>query len=114
MITEKFPGVLNSRIKKVCIVHESLVLMCILLGCPWKVRADKALGGSNPPGGGELSYEREGDACWKFWIKPLEETNLGMAQAFFFTPKWDHFKTCADKCIFLYFFVCNPKQDLYG
>ena len=39
-----------------------------------------------PEGGG-------GDACWKFWIKHLKETSLGMAQAFFLTPKWDHFKT---------------------
>ena len=29
-------------------------------------------------GGGELPYERGGDARRKFWIKPLKETNLGM------------------------------------
>ena len=29
------------------------------------------------------AYERGGDACKKFWIKPLKETDLGVAQAFF-------------------------------
>ena len=29
-----------------------------------------------------LRYETEGDACRKFWIRPLKETNLGVAQAF--------------------------------
>ena len=43
-------------------------------------------------GGGGLSYEGYGDARRKFWIKPLKETTLGMAQAFWF-PKRDHFKT---------------------
>ena len=33
--------------------------------------------------GVELSYESGGDARRKFWIKPLKETNLGMAQPFF-------------------------------
>ena len=36
-----------------------------------------------PGGGGDSAYERGGDACQKFWIKPLKETNLGVAQAFF-------------------------------
>ena len=35
------------------------------------------------PGGGELSYETGGDARWKIRIKPLKETNLGVAQALF-------------------------------
>ena len=36
------------------------------------------------PGGWEDSaYERGGDARRKFWIKPLKETDLGVAQAFF-------------------------------
>ena len=35
------------------------------------------------PGGGDLAYERGGDARRKFWIKPLKETDLGVAQAFF-------------------------------
>ena len=34
------------------------------------------------PGGGS-AYERGGDARLKFWIKPLKETDLGVAQAFF-------------------------------
>ena len=36
-----------------------------------------------PGGGGGSAYKRGGDACRKFWIKPLKETDLGMAQAFF-------------------------------
>ena len=38
-----------------------------------------------PPGrgGGDSAYEKGGDAGWKFWIKPLTETDLGVAQAFF-------------------------------
>ena len=35
------------------------------------------------PGGGDSTYERGGDARRKFWIKPLRETDLGVAQAFF-------------------------------
>ena len=33
--------------------------------------------------GGDPSYERGGDARRKFRIKPLKETDLGVAQAFF-------------------------------
>ena len=36
-----------------------------------------------PGGGGDSAYERGGDARRKFWIKPLKETDLGVAQAFF-------------------------------
>ena len=35
------------------------------------------------PGGGDSAYERGGEASRKFWIKPLEETDLGVAQASF-------------------------------
>ena len=35
-----------------------------------------------PGGGGESAYERGRDAHLKFWIKPLKETYLGVAQAF--------------------------------
>ena len=45
-------------------------------------------------------------------IKSLKETDLGLAQAFL-TPKRDHVKTQINY-IFLYFFACNPKQDLHG
>ena len=34
-------------------------------------------------GGGDITYERGGDARRKFWIKALKETHLGVAQAFF-------------------------------
>ena len=34
-------------------------------------------------GGGELPYERVGDALQKFWIKSLKKTNLGVAKPFF-------------------------------
>ena len=37
----------------------------------------------NAGGGGESAYERGRDARRKFWIKPLKETYLGVAQAFF-------------------------------
>ena len=40
---------------------------------------------------GGVSHERGGDTRRKFWIKPLKETNLGVAQAFV-DPR-DHFKT---------------------
>ena len=43
-------------------------------------------------GGGGLTYKRGGDARRKFWIKPLKETKLGVAQAFL-TPKRDHVNT---------------------
>ena len=35
------------------------------------------------PGVGDSAYERGGDARRKFCIKPLKETGLGVAQAFF-------------------------------
>ena len=44
---------------------------------------------SVPRGGGESAYERGGDARRKFWIKPLKETDLGVAQVFL-TSKRDH------------------------
>ena len=56
------------------------------------------------------AYERGGDARWKFWIKPLKETDLGVAQHFL-TPKKDHVKT-QTIYMFLYLFACNPKRDL--
>ena len=37
-----------------------------------------------PGGGGDSAYEQQGgDARWKFWMKPLKETDLRVAQAFF-------------------------------
>ena len=41
------------------------------------------LGGTFEPLGGDSPYKRGGDACQKFSIKPLKETDLGMAQAFY-------------------------------
>ena len=35
-------------------------------------------------GGGGTTYERGRDARRKFWIKPLKETYLGVAQAYIF------------------------------
>ena len=70
------------------------------------------------PGG--LPYERGGDARRKFWTKPLEQTNLGVAQPFL-TPKRDLFKLWLHESskynelkiyIFLYFFTCNPERAL--
>ena len=34
--------------------------------------------------GVDFTYERGGDARRKFWIKLLKETDLGVAQAFFY------------------------------
>ena len=35
-------------------------------------------------GGGNFKYERGTDACRNFWIEPLKENDLGVAQAFFY------------------------------
>ena len=43
-------------------------------------------------GGGGSAYEGGSDARRKFWIKFVNETDLGVAQAFL-TPKRDHVKT---------------------
>ena len=44
------------------------------------------------PGGGGTPHMKGGkDACQKFWIKPLKETDPGVAQAFL-APKRDHVK----------------------
>ena len=42
--------------------------------------------------GDGLPYVRDGDARWKIRIRPLKETNLGMAQVLF-NPKGVHAKT---------------------
>ena len=65
-----------------------------------------------PRVGEDSSYERGGDARRKFWIQPLKETDLGVAQAFF-DPKRDHVKRQTIHK-FLYFFTCNPQRDLHG
>ena len=41
----------------------------------------------SPGKGRNSAYERGGDVHRKFWIKPLKETNLGVAQAFFWSLK---------------------------
>ena len=41
---------------------------------------------ANRPWGGGLPYERGGDVRRNFWIEPLKETNLGVAEPFL-TPK---------------------------
>ena len=44
----------------------------------------RALTGQLPGGGGgDSAYERGGDSRRKFWINPLKETDLGVAQASF-------------------------------
>ena len=48
------------------------------------IRREAALSSAHfPGGGGNSAYERGGIACRKFGIKPLRETDLGVAQAFF-------------------------------
>ena len=59
-----------------------------------------------PRGGGDSAYERGGDTHQKFGIKPLKETDLGVAEAFLI-PKRDHVKTQTIH-IFLYFFHVQP------
>ena len=44
--------------------------------------------GLQNPGAGDPASEGGTDACRKFWIKPLKETDLGVAQAFL-TPNRD-------------------------
>ena len=72
-----------------------------------------------PGGGGEggtpiWTYERGGDARKEFWIKPLKETNLGVAQPFL-TPKRDHFKLWLNESSkWNELKIHNPKRDLYG
>ena len=68
---------------------------------------------STARGGGDSAYERGGDARRKFGIKPLKETDLGVAQAFL-DPYKKRPKNIHIKYIFLYFFACNPKRDLHG
>ena len=52
------------------------------LGILWKIirwSTSRIWGG----GEGGSAYERGGDARGEFWIKPLKETDPGVAQAFF-------------------------------
>ena len=41
-----------------------------------------------PGGGGDSTYERGGDARRKVWIKPLKETDMGVASEIY-SPKRD-------------------------
>ena len=54
--------------------------------------------------GGTLHIKGGGNARRKFWIKPLKETDLGMAQAFL-TPKRDQKKYTYQIYIFIFFRV---------
>ena len=45
-------------------------------------------------------------------MKPLNETNLGVAQPFFLTPKKDHFKTQTN-IFYIYFLACNPIKETF-
>ena len=62
------------------------VLVAQLVEGRW---SNPEVSGSNPvgvkdfPRGGGLPYETDGDARRKIRIKPLKETNLGVAQALF-------------------------------
>ena len=69
----------------------------------WKVNGKVNLRG----GGGDSAYERGGNARRKFWIKPLKETDLGVAQVFFLTPKRDHVKTQT-----ILYFLCFSRATL--
>ena len=53
------------------------------------------------PQEGDSTYERDGDACRKVWIKPLKETDLGVAQAFF-DPKKRPIET---QTIYIYIYI---------
>ena len=46
-----------------------------------------------------LVYERGGDACQKFWIEQLKESDLGMVQAIL-TPKRDHVRKKTNTCTY--------------
>ena len=57
------------------------------LGGKFSSELESFSGGMSGPGGGrgrgDSAYERGGDARRKFWNKPLKDTDLGVAQAFF-------------------------------
>ena len=46
------------------------------------IKNGKCLQADHCPGGRGSAYEKGGDARQKFWIKPLKETDRGVAQAF--------------------------------
>ena len=56
-------------------------------------------------GGGNSAYDRGGDASRKFWIRPLKETDLGVAQAFFWLLKETKRRQ------YIYFYILHPKWD---
>ena len=45
-----------------------------------QTRATKLSPQWHPGGGGDSAYDRGGDARRKFWIKPLKDTDLGVAK----------------------------------
>ena len=63
--------------------REEGVLLGILVGSlqPGSPNPDPISDQKIP--GGDSAYERGGDARRKFWIKPIKETDLGVAEAFF-------------------------------
>ena len=64
-------------------------------------------------GGGTPHMEGVGKLVGNFELHPLKETDLGVAQAFFWPLKETILKH-KQYIYILYFFACNPKRDLHG
>ena len=67
----------NSTVRKITSLVTRLVTKGLMVWAQIKWHFDPV------GGGGDSAYERGGDARRKVWIKPLMETDLGVAQAFF-------------------------------
>ena len=63
--------------------EEGVLLGILVGGLPPGSPNPDPISDQKIPGGGDSAYERGVDARRKFWIKPLKETDLGVAQAFF-------------------------------
>ena len=63
--------------------EEGVLLGILVGGLPPGSPNPDPISDQKIPGGGDSAYERGGDARRKFWIKPIKETDLGVAEAFF-------------------------------
>ena len=53
--------------------------------CQWMMLCmDKRQSFNFGAGRGGIPYEKERDACRKFWIKPLKQTDLGVTKGSFY------------------------------
>ena len=102
-----YVDVFSGRFKAGCRAYKAI--LSVLKSFLWGGKC--SLSDFLPPfPGGDFAYERGGDARRKFWIKPVKETDLGVAQAFFDPWKRPCYVKTQTIYVFLYFSWLNMNK----